>query len=58
LLPQAQGDALLEDAKAAYDFAQSLGGGARRKVIVGGASAGAHPLLPPTTNTPTLTVSL
>ncbi|KAK3389779.1 Alpha/Beta hydrolase protein [Podospora didyma] len=41
LLPQVFGNGLLDDAKAAYDFARSLGvGGANRHVIVGGASAG------------------
>lgn len=31
---------MLEDAKAAYEFAESLGGGPQRKVIATGASAG------------------
>ncbi|KAK1749767.1 alpha/beta-hydrolase [Echria macrotheca] len=39
LLPQARGEDLLQDATAAYEFARTLGG-AERKVIVGGASAG------------------
>ncbi|TFB03017.1 hypothetical protein CCMA1212_005478 [Trichoderma ghanense] len=41
LLPQARGQGLLEDASAAYDFAQNWNtqqAGPRRKVIVGGAS--------------------
>ena len=40
LLPQANGDAMLADARAAYEFAQTLGGAHGRPVIVGGASAG------------------
>ncbi|KAI0481936.1 Alpha/Beta hydrolase protein [Xylariaceae sp. FL0804] len=43
LLPQAGGRGLLEDATAAYEFAQSWGAsvaGSKRPVIVGGASAG------------------
>lgn len=39
-MPQVDSDGLLEDAKAAYDFARNLGGGVERQVIVSGASAG------------------
>ncbi|KAK3354058.1 Alpha/Beta hydrolase protein [Lasiosphaeria hispida] len=39
LLPQADGPALYDDAKAAFGFSQTLGGHVRR-VIAGGASAG------------------
>jgi len=41
LLPQVKCEGLLEDAKAAYEFAQKWGDGPQRKVIVGGASGGA-----------------
>ncbi|KAK3323121.1 Alpha/Beta hydrolase protein [Cercophora scortea] len=40
LLPQVNGDGLLDDARAAYEFARSLGGQTERRVIVGGGSAG------------------
>ncbi|KAK5651896.1 hypothetical protein OQA88_11555 [Cercophora sp. LCS_1] len=40
LLPQVDGKALLDDARAAYSFAQTVGGQTGRRVIVGGASAG------------------
>ncbi|KAL7805904.1 alpha/beta-hydrolase [Trichoderma gracile] len=43
LLPQARGKGLLEDASAAYDFAQNWNteeAGSKRRVIVGGASGG------------------
>lgn len=43
LLPQAGGQGLLEDASAAYEFARSWklnGSETKRRVIVGGASAG------------------
>jgi hypothetical protein len=44
-VPQAQGKELLQDALAAFEFARSLGGGpVKRKVVVGGASAGMYQL--------------
>ncbi|GAW11795.1 hypothetical protein ANO14919_011470 [Xylariales sp. No.14919] len=40
LFPQANGESLLEDVTAAYEFSRKWGGGAERPVVVGGASAG------------------
>jgi acetyl esterase/lipase len=45
LLPQVDGEALLQDATAAYDFAKKLGTNgeeAERNVIAAGASAGRY----------------
>lgn len=40
LLPQANGESLLEDVKSAYEFARKWGQGGERPVVVGGSSAG------------------